>query len=271
MMAPLRDLAQRISLLRPDVSGQSVAMTDRYSAELAVIANALNLYLNRQDRFVERERAFIHSASHELRTPMAIIAGASELALEADMSPPARAQVQRIQRTAQNIEELISTLLVLAKDPENLGRISDLFAVDELLPEIVDAHRHLCDGKALVMTMDLQSECNVIAPIAIVQVAVGNLLRNAIENSDSGTITLELRPGATVVIEDPGHGMPPEQVAAAFGRGVRTSGRSGSGIGLDLVARICDHLGWKLEIGPRPLGRGTRATLDLGASTSSRP
>lgn len=269
MMAPLRELAQRISRLRPDIPGQSVAVGDRASAELAVIANALNLYLDRHDQFVERERAFIHSASHELRTPMAVITGASELALGADMSPAARTQVQRIQRTALNIEELISTLLVLAKDPENLARSSDRIALEELLPEIVDAHRHLCEDKQLRLKVDLQGKCDVIAPITIVQVAVGNLLRNAIENSDSGIITLELRPGAIVAIEDPGHGMSPEQIAAVFGRGARARGRSGGGIGLDLVARLCDHLGWRLEIGPRPEGRGTRAILDLGASMGS--
>ena len=206
MMAPLRELASRISQLRPDRSGQSVAVGNRASTELAVIASALNLYLDRHDRFVERERAFIHSASHELRTPMAVIAGASELALEAGMSASARTQVQRIQRTVRNIEELISTLLVLAKDPDNLARNSDLIALDELLPEIVDAHRHLCEDKELELKVYLQGKCEVIAPITIVHVAVGNLLRNAIENSDSGTITLVLRPDATVVIEDPGHG-----------------------------------------------------------------
>lgn len=266
MMGPLRELASRISQLRPDRSGQSVAVGDRASAELAVIASALNLYLDRHDRFVERERAFIHSASHELRTPMAVIAGASELALEAGMSASARTQVQRIQRTVRNIEELISTLLVLAKDPDNLVRSSDLIALDELLPEIVDAHRHLCEDKELELKVYLQGKCEVIAPITIVHVAVGNLLRNAIENSDSGTITLVLRPDATVVIEDPGHGMSPEQVAALFGRGARARGRSGGGIGLDLVARLCAHLGWKLDIAPRLDGHGTRASLDLGAS-----
>lgn len=268
MIAPLRDLAQQIGRLRPDVPGQNVAVSERASAELAVFADALNLYLGRQDQFVERERAFIDSASHELRTPVAVIAGASELALEAGMPPPAQAQVQRIQRTARGIEELISALLVLAKDPERLARGSDLIELDQLLPEIIDDHRHLCEEKALTLEVSSLARCSVVAPISIVQVAVGNLLRNAIENSDTGVIRLELRPGALVVIEDPGHGMSPEQIAAVYGRGARSRSRSG-GIGLDLVARLCSHLGWNLQITPRRGVRGTRASLDLGSSVVS--
>jgi len=265
MMAPLRDLAQRIARLRPDLPGQEVVVPDGASAELAVIADALNLYLDRHDQFVERERGFIDSASHELRTPVAVILGASELALESDMPPPARAQVQRIQRTARNIEELTSALLVLAKDPEKLARTSDLIELDQLLPDIVADHRHLCEDKALSLEIPTLAPCKVVAPITIVQVAVGNLLRNAIENSDTGVITIELQAGARVVVEDPGHGMSPEQIAALYGRGAR-SRSPGGGIGLDLVARLCSHLGWRLRIVPREDGRGTRATLDLGSS-----
>ena len=197
--------------------------------------------------------------------PVAVIGGASELALEAGMSSSARAQVQRIQRTARGIEELISALLVLAKDPERLARTSDVIELDQLLPEIIDDHRHLCEEKQLTLEFASLAPCTVVAPIGIVQVAVGNLLRNAIENSDTGVIALELRPDALVVIEDPGHGMSPEQIAAIYGRGARSRNRSG-GIGLDLVARLCSHLGWNLQITPRPGQRGTRATLDLGAS-----
>src|SRR5690606_36963024 len=73
LVRPLTRLAARISALRPDQPGQVIAVPDTASEELVVIADALNDYLQRNDRFVERERAFIDTASHELRTPIAII------------------------------------------------------------------------------------------------------------------------------------------------------------------------------------------------------
>lgn len=264
LLRPLRELAQHIGLLQPDAAGQRVAIPERASAELVVIVDALNAYLGRHDQFVERERHFIDSASHELRTPVSVIAGASELALEGGMPAPARVQVQRIQRTARNVEQLIEMLLVLAKDPARLARNSDRIELDQLLIEVADDHRHLCGEKSLQLRVLASEPCEVVAPMGIVQAAVGNLLRNAIENSDSGEITLSLQPGAVVVIEDPGHGMSPEQISAIYARQARGDGRGGGGIGLDLITRICAHLGWGLSIEPLEDRQGTRATLDLG-------
>ena len=85
-----------------------------------------------------------HHAAQELRTPIAVIAGASELMLEQpDMSPSARNQVTRIHRTARDVEQLISLLLALAKDPSSLADSSDRVALEQLFPQIVEDHRHL--------------------------------------------------------------------------------------------------------------------------------
>ncbi|HEY9253139.1 MAG TPA: ATP-binding protein, partial [Stenotrophomonas sp.] len=96
--------------------------------------------------------------------------------------------------------------------------------------------------------------------------AIGNLLRNAIENSDRGTIRIVLSAPATVRIEDPGHGMSPEEISAIYARMARGnhSGR-GAGIGLDLIGRLCEHLGWQLQF-ESVEGRGTIASLDLSSS-----
>ncbi|HEY1138688.1 MAG TPA: HAMP domain-containing sensor histidine kinase, partial [Lysobacter sp.] len=187
LVKPLRDMAQTIGRLRPDQSGQRIDTPDSASAELVVIADALNDYLQRNDRFVERERVFIDSASHELRTPVAVIAGASEIALQQPQLPePARGQLLRIQRTAREVEQLISLLLVLAKDPARLARSADHVALDELIPGIVDDHRHLTRDKDLKLDILALPPCEIVAPLPIVQDAIGNLLRNAIEHSDRG-------------------------------------------------------------------------------------
>jgi signal transduction histidine kinase len=67
LVRPLSNVAQDIARLQPDQPGQRILVPDSASAELVVIADALNDYLQRNDRFVERERTFIDSASHELR------------------------------------------------------------------------------------------------------------------------------------------------------------------------------------------------------------
>lgn len=263
---PLDALAGAIGGLEPDRSGQRVEVPPSASAELVVIADAVNGYLGRNERFVERERAFIDSTSHELRTPIAVISGATELALETPGLPEAaRRQLLRIDRTARDVEQLIGLLLVLAKDPARLASVSDRFALEQLIPEIVADHGHLAQGKDLAIEVEPLPSCEVTAPLIIVQAAIGNLLRNAIENSDRGTILIRLLPDATVVIDDPGHGMTPEEISRIYSHTARGGGRQGGGIGLDLIARLCEHLGWTLKI-ESGVGRGTTATLMLSAA-----
>lgn len=261
LVRPLQDLAGSIARLRPDQPGQRIDTPRSASAELVVIADALNDYLQRNDRFVERERVFIDSASHELRTPVAVIASASEIALQQPQLPDAaRGQLLRIQRTSREVEQLISLLLVLAKDPARLARVSDRVALDQLIPEIVDDHQHLTRDKDLHIDVTELAPCEVLAPLPIVQVAIGNLLRNAIEHSDRGRIRLRLEAPATVVIDDPGHGMTPEEISAIYAKVARGGGRDGGGIGLDLISRLCEHLGWTLDIASDQ-GHGTTTTL----------
>lgn len=263
VISPLATLAHQVKKLKPADHDQSVVVDADASAELVVIADAFNDYLQRNQSFVEREHAFIASASHELRTPIAVIAGASELMLEQpDMPAAARNQVARIHRTARDVEQLISLLLALAKDPSRLADSSDRVALEQLLPQIVEDHRHLTRGKDLTLILEPMPACDIVAPLTIVQAAIGNLLRNAIENSDRGEIRIRLHPDATVVIEDPGHGMLPEEISRIYAQLARGGGREGGGIGLDLISRLCEHLGWQLDFASEP-GRGTRTTLRL--------
>jgi len=72
-----------------------------------------------------------------------------------------------------------------------------------------------------------------------------------------------------VTLQDPGLGMSPEEIAAVHARMARGDRNEQSGIGLELIARLCEHLGWALQIEPC-VPRGTCVILDLGASLPGR-
>jgi len=266
LVRPLSSLATSISTLAPERSNQSVQVDARGSAELEVIANAVNDYIERNRQFIERERVFISTASHELRTPIATILGAVELALEqSELQPRTRQQLQRLRTTATGMEQLVHLLLLLARDPARLSALSEPVSLKTLLPEIVADHQHLTTDKSLQFHIDAQAECVIQAPVGMVQAALGNLVRNAIENSDCGMIALSLSRQAVVTIDDPGHGMHPDEIAALYAKTARGERSAHSGLGLDLIHRLCEHLGWQLEIHSHP-GHGTRVTLDMHAS-----
>ena len=269
LVRPLTLLAERIGSLRPDKPGQHIQIPPAASTELVVITEALNDYLARNDNFVQRERAFIDTASHELRTPIAIIAGAAGNALEqSDIPGPVRGQLERIRSTTSDVERLVAMLLVLAKEPSRLARTAESIALGPLIADIVGQHEPLVRGKDLELEVRATPGVEVVAPVAVVHAAIGNLLRNAIENSDRGTIVIQLQTPATVVISDPGHGMSPEEVSAIYARMAKGSGgRMGGGIGLDLIARLCEHLGWTLDIQSNP-DHGTVARLVLSPTAA---
>lgn len=269
LVRPLVRLSADIGRLRPDQPGQRLGADPRGSAELEVVAEAFNGFLVRNEAFVERERAFVGIVSHELRTPMAVITGASELALERpDLPVAAREQVARIHGTAQGVEQLISLLLLLARDPARLSAISEPVDLDQVIRQVVADHEHLLAGKDLEVAVHIQAPCQITAPGQVVKAALGNLLRNAIENSDAGSIVVTLASPGVVTVDDPGHGMSAGQIARLYTQLARSGAGDRGGIGLDLIARLCQHLGWQLRLEPRGTGRGTRATLAFAGAVA---
>jgi signal transduction histidine kinase len=266
LVRPLVALADTIAALRPEQVSQRVAIDHRGSAELEVIAGAVNDYLARNQQFVERERRFISTTSHELRTPMAVITGAAELGLEQPGLPErARTQLQRVHNVAASVEQLINLLLVLARDPARLAALGEQIALPALIAGVVADHQHLAAGKELNLRVQIEDECIVFAPPAVVRAAIGNLVRNAVENSDRGLVTVRLKAPARVCITDTGHGMTPQEISALYARLARGDRDGGGGIGLELIARLCEHLGWQLTLAAGTDG-GTVAELDLQTS-----
>lgn len=263
LQRPLSRLAESFRSLRPDQLSRRLEIPAGATAEEAVIAGAMNEYLERQENFVRREREFIDSVSHELRTPVAVIAGAAEVIashphLGASLSVP----TARIRQTAEGMEQMIDLLLVLARDPRRLAESCTPTDLGNLLPRIVTDHLHLAEGKSLSVIVGRLERAVVLAPTQVLEVAIGNLLRNAIENSDSGVITVEMNEPGLVRISDPGHGMSASEIAEFYASLARRGvGRVGEGVGLELIARLCNHLGWTLRL--EPGAQGTVAELDL--------
>lgn len=262
LVKPLASLSASIRSLRPVARDQRIAFKQSDPEEIVVIAEALNEYLRNIDRYVERERSFLNTASHELRTPIAVIAGAAEVAIEQTDIGEARPHLSRILSTSRNMQELLALLLMLARDPKRLQASSARVDLSQLVPHIVADHVHLTQGKELSFAYGAMPATEVSLPIPIVHAAVGNLVRNAIENSSRGVIAISMDPDGTLSIEDPGAGMSASERSALHARLARAGESSKDGIGLDLIARLCEHLGWTLRFDASAAG-GTIARLSF--------
>jgi signal transduction histidine kinase len=264
LVRPLSNMADALSSFSPNRSGQRLPVDSSAPREARVITEAFNQYLQRLDQFLERERAFLNMASHELRTPIAVIASSAEVEIDrrAGVAGP---HLQHILTTARDMERLVSMLVALAKDPARLRGSDETIELAELIPSIVADHDFLAKHKELSFHLELARPCKIKAPTQVARAAIGNLVRNAIENSDRGVIRIATSHDAKVTIADPGHGMSDEEMSAIYTRLARSGeGLGATGIGLQLISRLCEHLGWRLGFLSAP-NKGTTAVLDFGA------
>lgn len=249
LLSPVSQFVRTVDELHPGSEGRLLQVDQSAGAEIATLAQAMNSYLERIEGFVAREHRFVATMSHELRTPLASLHGAVDVLAERDdLAPEARRVLERIRRTLIDSDQLVEALLLLARDPARLTETSESVAVDRLLQEVIDAHVHLMPGKPSEISAGVFPPVAVLAPVAAVKVAISNLLRNAIEHGGAGTIEVALSPDADISIRSPRQGLSPGEIARLYTEAARRGTEQRRGIGLELIARLCEHMGWKLQI-----------------------
>jgi signal transduction histidine kinase len=264
LVRPVRDLAGRMQAIDPAIKGQRLPTTYRQE-EIQIIANASNTHLERVEKFIERERSLLDQASHEFRTPIAVIAGAVDVLRKQELPAAAQPALERIRGTVESLSEIMVALLYLAREAPPCAGAQELTAVHMLLPALVADHEHLLAHEEVrLRVIDLEPTV-IEAPEAMVRIAVGNLIRNALENTSEGCIEISLREGV-IFISDSGIGFDPVEAARRYRDSLRAAMPiPGQGLGMFLISRICDRFGWGFSVETPPLS-GTRARLDVSAS-----
>lgn len=248
LVRPLKDVARQIQELTPDKKNQKIHVPQNSTIELEIIADAMNMYLGKNERFIERERDFINMASHELRTPLSVIDGVVKLSLDDNsLSDTTRNRLFRIQDAIGNVNEMITLLLVLAKDPARVQESSELIFLDKVLIEIAGEYAFFATNKNVNIVLAAMPAVEIFAPLQMVKCALGNLLRNAIEHSHGGEIFILLEQNSTVTIKNRNSELTMKEISELYSRLARKQGRNGGGLGLELIGRLCTHCDWNLS------------------------
>jgi signal transduction histidine kinase/CHASE2 domain-containing sensor protein len=199
------------------------------------------------ERALERQRREMQRlVSHELKTPLASIAGLGESLQRYRMSEDELARVAGLVRgEAARLQEMVSTFLDLERLVAGQWD-EELITID--LCELVTARLTILAAAAETRKVSLSStlveNCRVRGVPMLLERAVDNLVGNAIAYTTSGdTIEVDLACSgdlATLEIRDHGPGIPVEARSKIFDRfyRIRGSGRSGSGLGLALVKEV---------------------------------
>ena len=268
VIRPVSQLAEAVSALSPRQRGVRLAHAIEPSgdAELDRIADALDRYLERIDQYIEREQAVTEDASHELRTPLATMLSAAQLLGEQPgLTPQMAERLTRIRRAGAPMQALIEALLFLAR--EDGGGPAQDCALDEIVRDAVENARGAAPARGVTLELAAEPVTRRVVPGMAASV-INNLLLNAVHHSGGGRVDVTLS-GDRLTVQDSGNGIPAEQIPHIFERRYRGAQSAGLGLGLSLVHRICDRLGWSVEVSSAA-GQGSRFTILLAGAAPTK-
>lgn len=247
---PLSQLSSDVDAV--EIGQKTVLNRQYYNDEIGVLADKLRAMFQRMDSFVEREKSFSRDASHELRTPITNIQMAVELAQTMPQCNDEKVHqvLSRIARSNSDMIHLVETFLLLGREDtrEESFRTCILF---NMVTESLENNRYLINSKSIDVINDIRENITIQQPAKILKVVLNNLIRNAFQYTDVGSVKVS-GTAKYLVVEDTGIGFD-------YNKGFIPHSdhhESGLGLGLNIIQRICQLKGWQLLIESK-LGKGT--------------
>jgi len=191
-------------------------------------------------------REFVANASHELKTPLTSIRGYAETLLQGGLEDVANRErfVETIRTQAEKLEALVDDLLQLA-DLDRPDAAPDLkdWDISAIVRELASSFEDLAARRGLRLDVEAPPGIRARADRKRLELAIRNLIDNAIKYTDAGAITLRVERTSSAIrvsVSDTGRGIEPEHLPRLFERFYRVDqGRSralgGTGLGLAIV------------------------------------
>lgn len=232
---------------------------------LDVLAAALNSLFARLDDGIALQRQFAADASHELRSPLAVLASTLEVARRQPRTNTEwEAFVDRALDEVRHMVEITDALLMLARAGEISRRVK--VSAQELIDGITERWHASAAAAGVALRSRGSTEAALAVDRGLMEVALGNIVANAITHSpEGGTIWLEGRASESAILVsvfDQGPGIPSgehERIFSPFVRGDtpaadRVIGRAGLGLGLAIARRVVERHGGQIRVEKATVG-----------------
>jgi heavy metal sensor kinase len=255
--------------------------------ELGELAATLNDLLARLDRSFSDRLRFMADASHELRTPVAILQGELDVTLSRDDRDAAdyRESLEVMHRTVRRLTRMVGDLFLLARsDAGDVPLKRERVYLSDVVSQTVRAYKTVAAERQVKLAGECEGDLAVDGDEDLLQRMVGNLLENAVRHTArDGEVSVRCAADADrarIEVRDHGSGIPPdlrEQVFERFFRAdsARSAGAgAGAGLGLPIARWIAEAHGGKLWVessGPQgsvfvaalPLRRAANGSSDV--------
>ena len=241
--------------------------------ELFTLTSSINELLERIQKALQREQQFTADASHQLRTPLAVLRGTLEVTLRKPRTP--EEYQEKIKISVQEIDRLsvlADQLLLLARfDSETSAITPEKTRLLPLVENVLRRYKSVIEEKEHRINVQIDPNLEVSAVPYYLDLIIENLLTNAVKYSPQGkeiAIKAWSKNGhIRAFISDEGMGIHPEHQAQIFhpffrSQALEHKNIKGNGLGLSIVKKACDALGVKVTVESTP-GEGTRFYLDF--------
>jgi two-component system phosphate regulon sensor histidine kinase PhoR len=225
--------------------------------------------ITHQRQLEDMRRDFVANASHELRTPITVIAGFVE-ALSEQGDEKIKAPLARIQQQTDRMQQILEDLIILARlESRESPELHDRVDLEEIVQQVYNDALDLDQGRHDIVTSTCPA--SIMGNRVELQMAITNLVTNAIRYTpEGGTIRLFNsidEHGVHVGVEDNGIGIMPEHISRLTERFYRVDpGRSrekgGTGLGLAIVKHVLDRHNAVLFVNSVP-GEGSLFRCDF--------
>jgi signal transduction histidine kinase len=233
------------------------------------------------EQTMETMRRFMADAAHELRTPIAVLRGQAEVALQREREAPEYAEaLHRIEREAERLGATVEDLLTLARADAGERPIArERVFLDDQALDAATAARPLAERRGVALEVGDFEEAVALGDPALMHQLLMIVIDNAVKFTPQGgrvKVSAAAAGGqAEVVVEDTGIGIRPDQLPHIFerfwrgdpARG-RGDGAQGAGLGLAIARWIADAHGAQIQVTSEP-GKGTRVAIRFPAVVSS--
>ncbi|WHR52340.1 HAMP domain-containing sensor histidine kinase [Vibrio furnissii] len=201
--------------------------------ELNRLADVVRSSLSTVEDSLRREQKFLAHASHELRTPIAVVRSNAELLAKLLDKPESlekqKQVVERIVRAGVTMTDLTETLLWLNRGKESEPPLSEV-NLQALIEQICQELHYLVRDKEVTVDVQL-SAGQFLLPKTLCHIVLSNLIRNAYQHTLLGKVVITQR-GSQVTIANHDHS------------GANAHDTLGFGLGLELTNRIIRHYAW---------------------------
>lgn len=224
--------------------------------ELTQLSEAFNSMLEELEKNFEAEQQFTANASHELRTPVAVIQAQCEYALENEYDPEQLKGIIRVvQKQGYRMEKLIETLLILTRIEQHTAHYpKEKVNLTSLIEQSCEDRRRMQE-KGICLHTEIQPEIQMIGNGELLYLMMNNLLQNGYRyGKQDGNVWVALKKQdghAVLTVRDDGIGISEKELPHIWERFYqRDPSRSGKGmgLGLSLVKLIVEYHDGVIEV-----------------------